>query len=54
MFCSMNTTRMQGYKKFGFFKPVKEIMKLATNSNEELKRQVDILKKWRNNLSKEK
>lgn len=46
MFCSMNTTRMQGYKKFGFFKPVKEIMKLATNSNEELKRQVDILKKW--------
>lgn len=46
MFCSMNTTRMQGYKKFGFFKPVKEIMKFATNSNEELKRQVDTLKKW--------
>lgn len=46
MFCSMNTTRMQGYKKFGMFKTIKEIMRLATNSNEELKRQVDTLKKW--------
>lgn len=46
MFCSMNTTRMQGYKKFGQFKTIREIMKLATNSNEELKRQVDTLKKW--------
>lgn len=46
MFCSMNTTRMQGYKKYGMFKTIREIMKLATNSNEELKRQVDTLKKW--------
>lgn len=46
MFCSMNATRMQGYKKFGMYKTIKEIMKLATNSAEELKQQVGILKKW--------
>lgn len=46
MFCSMNTTRMQGYKKYGFFKTIKEIMKFAVHSNEELKQQVGILKKW--------
>lgn len=46
MFASMNTTRMQGYKKYGFFKTIKEIMRFSTNSNEELKQQVGILKKW--------
>lgn len=46
MFCSMNTTRMQGYKKFGFFKTIKGIMNLATHSDEELKQQVGVLKKW--------
>ena len=46
MFCSMNATRMQGYKKFGMFKTIKELMKLAVSSNEELKQQVGILKKW--------
>lgn len=46
MFCSMNTTRMQGYKKYGLFKTIKEIMKFATNSAEEFKQQVGVLKKW--------
>lgn len=46
MFCSMNATRMQGYKKFGMFKTIKELMKFAVTSNEELKQQVGILKKW--------
>lgn len=46
MFCSMNATRMQGYKKYGFFKTIKGIMNLATHSSEELKQQVGILKKW--------
>lgn len=46
MFCSMNTTRMQGYKKFGMYKTIKELMRFAVNSNEEMKQQVGILKKW--------
>ena len=46
MFCSMNTTRMSGYKKYGFFKTIKEIMKFAVTSSEELKQQVGVLKKW--------
>ena len=46
MFCSMNTTRMQGYKKFGMFKTIKELMRFAVGSNEEMKQQVGILKKW--------
>ena len=46
MFCSMNTTRMQGYKKFGMFKTIKELMKFSVASNEEMKQQVGILKKW--------
>ena len=46
MFASMNTTRMQGYKKFGMFKTIKEIMKFAVSSGEELKQQVGTLKKW--------
>lgn len=46
MFCSMNTTRMQGYKKFGMFKTIKELMRFAVNSSEEMKQQVGILKKW--------
>lgn len=46
MFCSMNTTRMQGYKRYGFFNTVKEIMKFAVHSNEEMKQQVGELKKW--------
>lgn len=46
MFCSMNVTRMQGYKKFGMYKTIKELMKFAVTSNEEMKQQVGILKKW--------
>ena len=46
MFASMDPTRFKGYKKFGFFKSIKEMMKYATTSEEELKGQVDVLKKW--------
>lgn len=46
MFASMDKVRLQGYKKFGFFKPIKEIMNLSVSSSDELKEQVDILKKW--------
>lgn len=46
MFCSMNTTRMQEYKRFGCYKTVKDLMKFAVNSTEEMKQQVGILKKW--------
>lgn len=46
MFASMNTARMQGYKKYGFYKTIKELMKFATSSSEELKQQVGTLKKW--------
>lgn len=46
MFCSMNMTRMQGYKKFGMYKTIKELMKFSVNSAEEMKQQVGTLKKW--------
>lgn len=46
MFASMDKVRFQGYKKFGFFKSIREMMNLATTSDSELKSQVDTLKKW--------
>ena len=46
MFSSMDPIRFKGYKKFGYFKTIQGIMSLATNSSEELKTQVDVLKKW--------
>lgn len=46
MFASENTTRLQGYKKFGFYKTIKSIMNFAVSSSEELKQQIEILKKW--------
>ena len=46
MFASMNNTRLQGYKKFGCFKTIEDIMSLSVSSSEELKQQVEILKKW--------
>lgn len=46
MFCSMDAARMQGYKKFGMYRTIKELMRFAVNSNEEMKQQVGILKKW--------
>jgi hypothetical protein len=46
MFASMNVGRMREYKTYGLFKTIKDIMKFATNSNDELKQQVGILKKW--------
>ena len=46
MFASMDDVRMKGYKKFGFFKTIKELMKFGISSDDELKGQVDILKKW--------
>lgn len=46
MFSSMDHVRFQGYKKFGYFKTIKEIMSFAVTSNEELKQQVEVLKKW--------
>lgn len=46
MFASMDKIRFQGYKKFGYYKTIASMMSLATSSDEELKQQVDILKKW--------
>lgn len=46
MFASMDRARLQGYKKFGFFKTIREMMNLATTSDEELRNQIDVLKKW--------
>lgn len=46
MFASMDSVRYKGYKKFGLFKTIKSMMNFATTSDEELKYQVDILKKW--------
>lgn len=46
MFCSMDVARMQGYKKFGMYRTIKELMRFAVSSNEEMKQQVGILKKW--------
>lgn len=46
MFASMDAARYQGYKKFGYYKMIKSMMSFATNSDEELKVQVDVLKKW--------
>ena len=46
MFASMNNTRLKGYKKFGGYKTIISIMSLSTNSDEDFKAQVDILKKW--------
>ena len=46
MFASMNPARLQGYKKYGLYKTIKELMRFSTNSNEELKQQVGTLKKW--------
>ena len=46
MFSSMDPIRFKGYKKFGYYKTIQGIMSLATNSSEELKNQVDVLKKW--------
>lgn len=46
MYVSQNTGMLSGYKKYGFFKTVKEFMKYSVNSTDEMKRQVDILKKW--------
>lgn len=46
LFASMDNTRLKTYKKFGGYKTIESIMSLATNSSEELKGQVDELKKW--------
>lgn len=46
MFASMNNTRLSGYKKFGCYKTISTLMSFATTSDEELKHQVDVLKKW--------
>lgn len=46
LFASMDKTRLQGYKKFGCFKSIQQMMDLATTSDEELKKHVDVLKKW--------
>lgn len=46
MFASMDPVRFKGYKKFGFFKCMKEMMNLAITSDDELNNQVDVLKKW--------
>jgi len=46
MYVSQNTGMLSGYKKYGFFKTINEFMKFSVNSTDEMKRQVDILKKW--------
>lgn len=46
MFCAMNNVRMKGYKKYGYFNTIKELMKCAVNSSAELKQQINVLKKW--------
>ena len=46
IFASMDQMRLKGYKKFGYFKSIKSLISFATHSDEELKNQVDILKKW--------
>lgn len=45
-FASMNAGRLAGYKKFGYYRTISEIMKLATSTNEELRNQIDTLKKY--------
>lgn len=46
MYVSQKSGVISGYKKYGCFKTIKEFMKYAVNSTDEMKRQVDILKKW--------
>lgn len=46
MFVSQNPMMMSGYKKFGYFKAIKDFMRYAVNSTEEMKLQVDVIKKW--------
>jgi replicative DNA helicase len=46
MFASMDPVRFKGYKKFGYFKNIREMIGFATTSDDELKGQVDVLKKW--------
>ena len=46
MFASMDPIRFKGYKKFGFYKSIKDMMSFAIMSNDELNTQVDVLKKW--------
>ena len=46
IFASDNDMRAKGYKKFGLYKKIKEYMKYAITSDEELKQHVDVLKKW--------
>lgn len=46
MYVSQKNGVMSGYKKYGCFKTIKEFMKYAVSSSDEMKRQVDVLKKW--------
>jgi hypothetical protein len=46
MYVSQKSGAVSGYKKYGCFKTIKEFMKYSVSSPEEMKRQVDTLKKW--------
>lgn len=46
MFANIDSVRWKGYRKFGGYKYIKELVKYSVTSDEDLKRQVDILKKW--------
>lgn len=46
MYVSQKNGVISGYKKYGCFKTIKEFMKYAVSSSDEMKRQVDVLKKW--------
>lgn len=46
MYITQKNGIISGYKKYGCFKTIKEFMKYAVSSTDEMKRQVDVLKKW--------
>lgn len=46
LFASMDKARLSGYKRFGAYKTIEQLMSFATNSEDELKTQIDELKKW--------
>lgn len=46
IFASMETERLKEYKKFGGYKSINSMKHFAITSNEELKAQIDVLKKW--------
>lgn len=46
MYVSQNNNVFKGYKKYGGFKTILEFMKYSVSFSDEMKRQVDVLKKW--------